>query len=65
MHQLEGSVQAKQGEVAQLLTPGQHLHEPAKRSLYVPKNKSDTPGDNALRNAKVVIYPDFPRARFE
>ncbi len=65
MHQLAGSGQAIQGEVEFLITLGKDLQDPEKRGLYVPKNKSDTPGDNALRNAKVTIYPDFPRARFE
>ena len=65
MHQLAGSGQAIQGEVDFLITLGKDLTDPSKRGLYVPKNKSDTPGDNALRSAKFPIYPDFSRARFE
>jgi len=65
MHQLAGSGQAIQSEVDALITLGIDLAYPNKRGLYVPKNKMDTPGDNALRKAKFEIYPDFPRARFE
>lgn len=65
MHEMANSKQAIQSEVDYFITMGMDLARQDRRGLYVPKNKSDTPGFEDARKAKVEIFPDFPRARFE